>query len=149
MVRTTKSSRKLLSSSCDFFSLKLIMLVGPVLFISINGINGAKVYDGAREGTNHEISFVPVDGLAMATAEVVTPHDTPTTIGQVFNGTASPNNGTVCGGAKDTIANTMTADQNSFIGDAANRTTSNGERILSRRRRYLVFPEGSSIQVGM
>lgn len=25
----------------------------------------------------------------------------------------------------------------------------NGERILSRRRRYLIFPEGSSLQVGM
>lgn len=32
--------------------------------------------------------------------------------------------------------------------DTDNHTNGDGERILSRRRRYLIFPEGSSLQLG-
>lgn len=31
----------------------------------------------------------------------------------------------------------------------ANGKTITGEKILSRKRRYLIFPEGSSVQLGM
>lgn len=40
-------------------------------------------------------------------------------------------------------------NRNGYENNANKKINENGEKILSRRRRYLIFPPGSSVQIGM
>lgn len=169
MAKTKEDNRKLLSCSFNFYVPKLIIFI-LVLFISINSDNGEKVHSKGGNGVstvnvsttsyqlfNGEATAIYADApsgdIAIANKQNNhTGHGEGTTEAH-YNFIVNENrDATRVDDADDAD------DADDSVGDGHRNTTSrrknrsynsNGERVLSRRRRYLIFPEGSSLQVGM
>lgn len=116
----TRKNRKLFSCFTNFSHLKLIIPL-LLLFISIKCDDGENVHRFDGHGVSVNVS------VGQVSAEP--------SISDAVNGNDGKDNGT----AKSHYNFNVNASQ----------TTDRKERVLSRRRRYLIFPEGSSIQLGM
>lgn len=177
MTQTENNIIKLLSCSTNFcVVVKLIILV-LMLFISINGSNGEKVqqkcdgYGVSGYISDHEVfnehTIGVNDDANQSNNKIISKSNGNDSSIDVDN-----DEGDDIGNDCHRIiknANTIIDNQNVGAGDTNDTTTKNHynfianewnlnsnisnnepkERVLSRQRRYLVFPEGSSIQVGM
>lgn len=116
----TGNNRKLLSCFTNFSHLKLIITL-LMLFISIKCDDGDNVHRFKGHGVPSNVS-----------------------VDQVSTGQFPVNTNTV----NVTTENATTESHYNFIVNSSH-TVNDAERVLSRQRRYLIFPEGSSIQLGM